>query len=281
MKEILTGIDIYITIYYNKFVRMPGIFTLYECICNDLGQVMILDIDKLSKVPIYFQLKQIIIDNINKGVWAPDSPIYSERELCEMFGISRMTIRQAINELVNEGILYRIRGKGTFVSPPKIEQSDVMSFTEAAVKYGYSTSTEVNIFKVIIPGSHIQCKLGLLDGEQVYYIQRLRIVENKIVAVEDVYLPVKYAENLQESDFTKSIYELLNKKFGYSINHVQTSMEALIPGEGELKLFNTNTNIPILKVTAVHITDNNLKLYYEESLYRSDKFILNINIYKG
>lgn len=237
-------------------------------------------IDKDSPVPIYYQLKQYIIDKINKEEWPQDSLIPSERELADAFKISRMTIRQAIGELVTEGLLYRQRGRGTFVAQPKIEQSDVMSFTEAALNHGFKASTEVRRFDIILPAPSILDKLGLPEGEKVYYVQRLRMINNMIIAVEDVYLPLKYTGNLTRNDFTGSIYRLLKDKYDYAIDHVSTAIEAVIPGDEEMHLFQAKKSIPVLKVTAVHITNRNMKLYYEESIYRSDKFLFNVNIYK-
>src|SRR5829696_7790201 len=87
---------------------------------------------KSGPLPRYYQLKEIIRERIRSGEWATGSPIPSERELCEQYGISRMTARQSITELVNEGYLYREQGKGTFVAQPKITQhlSQLTGFTE-------------------------------------------------------------------------------------------------------------------------------------------------------
>lgn len=239
-----------------------------------------MQIDKKSPVPIYYQLKQIILVKIKNGEWLPDTAISSERELSEMFDVSRMTIRQAINELVNEGMLFRERGKGTFVCSPRIEQSDVMSFTEAAINQGLEASTIVKKFDVKVPDLNIQKKLDLNEDEEVYYIRRLRMIDSLIIGIEENYLPVKYADDLQPKDLSGSLYKLLKEKYGYSISHVQTSLEAIIPTADKLKLLQAGETIPLLKVTSIHITDQNLKLYYEESIYRSDKFILNVNIYR-
>ena len=237
-----------------------------------------MEINKKSPVPIYFQLKQIILEKIKKGEWVPNSSISSERELCEIFEVSRMTIRQAINELVSEGILYREKGRGTFVSEPKIEQSNIMSFTEAATSKGLEAETLVKRFEIEVPDLSIMEKLGLQSHEDVYYLQRVRMVENQILGIEEIYLPVSYCPDLKDDDLSGSLYKILKEKYDYTIDHIQTSLEAVIPDEYELKLFNSNNVIPMLKVTSVNITDKNLKLYYEESLYRSDKYIFNVNI---
>jgi GntR family transcriptional regulator len=133
-------------------------------------------INKKSPVPLYYQLKQVILERIKSGEWLPNMPISSERELSEIFEVSRMTVRQAINELENEGILYRERGRGTFVSPPRIEQSDVMSFTEAAVNRGLKASTVVKKFDIKVPDVNILNSLELNENEEVYYVRRFRMI---------------------------------------------------------------------------------------------------------
>lgn len=239
-----------------------------------------MEINKKSPIPIYFQLKQIILNRIKKGEWLPDSPISSERELSEMFGVSRMTIRQALNELVSEGILYREKGRGTFVREQRIEQSDAMSFTEAALNQGLEACNIVKNFEIEVADMSVMERLGLDNYEDVYYIQRFRAIEKMIIGVEEMYIPVKYIGNIKKDDFKGSVYKLLKDKYDYSIDHVKTTLEAVITGPDELKLFNLKEPAPILKVTAVHVTDKGLNLYYEESLYRSDKYVFNVNIYR-
>lgn len=239
-----------------------------------------MQVDKKSPVPIYFQLKQIIIQKIKDGLWKPGDMISSERELSEMFQVSRMTIRQALNELVNEGILYREKGKGTFVSRPRVEQMDIMSFTEAATNIGLEVFTEVKIFEIEVPDLYIVEKLGLPDYEDVFYIKRVRMADKETIGIEEIYLPVRYCNGLQGKDLSGSLYKVLKNDYGYTIDHINTSIEAVIPEKEDLKLFHSKETIPLLKVTGVNITDSNLKLCYEESIYRSDKYVLNVNIYK-
>ena len=95
-------------------------------------------IDKNSPIPAYYQIKQIILEKINNSEWKVGQCIASERELSEAYGVSRMTVRQALGELVQEGILLREKGKGTFVCEPKVTQKDMMSFSEIISKSGKS-----------------------------------------------------------------------------------------------------------------------------------------------
>jgi Transcriptional regulators len=239
-----------------------------------------MEVNKKSPIPVYYQLKQIILEKIKNGIWLPGDAISSERELCDIFNVSRMTIRQAINELVNEGILYREKGKGTFVSQPRVEQMNIMSFTEAATNKGLEAVTEVKILEIEIPDLYIIEKLGLSDYEDVYYMQRVRKANGQIIGIEEIYLPVRYCRDFEKKDLSSSLYKILRDDYGYAIDHIETSLEAVIPEINELKLFKTEETVPIMKVTGVNVTDKNLRLFYEESIYRSDKYVLNVNIYR-
>jgi GntR family transcriptional regulator len=106
-------------------------------------------IDKNSPIPVYYQLKEMIKEKITKGTWQVGQCIASERELTEAYGVSRMTVRQALGELVQEGLLVREKGKGTFVCEPKVKQEDMMSFSDIIKKAGRSLITKVLDFEVI------------------------------------------------------------------------------------------------------------------------------------
>ena len=131
-------------------------------------------IDKNSPIPVYYQLKNDLIKKIASGVWKAGECIASERELCEIYEVSRMTIRQAIGELVQEGILVRKKGKGTFVCEQKVNQKDMMSFTEIIKQSGRKLKTNVVYFEIIDTPDDMQ-DIFVLD--KLYKITRQRIVD--------------------------------------------------------------------------------------------------------
>ena len=137
-------------------------------------------IDKNSPIPVYYQLKNDLIKKIAHGVWKSGECISSERELCEIYEVSRMTIRQAIGELVQEGILIRKKGKGTFVCEQKVNQKDMMSFTEMINQSGRRLDTEVVEFEVIDTPDDMQ-DIFILD--KLYKITRKRIVDGESIAL--------------------------------------------------------------------------------------------------
>ena len=233
-------------------------------------------IDKNSAIPVYYQLKEQIKGKINQGIWKVGQCIDSERELSEQYNVSRMTIRQALGELAHEGILLREKGKGTFVCEPKVKQRDIMSFSEMVNRMGLKLRTEIIGFEKIHTPEELT---ELFSSTEVFRINRLRIVEEEVIANEVVYIPCEYIGNIDKEDLKHSLYELLREK-DYVIDHSEAVIQAVLMDDYYKKLFNTKVDLPLLKVFSKNITDNGKLLFVEESIYRSDKYILEVNIFR-
>lgn len=231
-------------------------------------------IDKSSPIPVYFQLKNDLIKKISNGVWKPGECITSERELCELYSVSRMTIRQAIGELVQEGILIRIKGKGTYVCEPTVKQQDMMSFTEIIKQTGRELKTEIIGFEIIDTPDEYQ---DILMFDKVYRIIRRRIVDNECVAVETVFIPVDYCGYINLEMLKGSLYKVL-EEFGYVVSYSQSSVVAVLVNDEIRDNFNSKESFPVLKIISKTFTNKNKLIFVEESLYRSDKFMLQVNI---
>lgn len=231
-------------------------------------------IDKNSAIPVYYQLKEDIKKKIAQGIWKVGQCIDSERELSETYGVSRMTIRQALGELVQEGLLVREKGKGTFVCEPKVKQRDIMSFSELVSKSGMKLSTEIIEFKIIETPMELQ---NVIEFPKVYKINRIRAVEGENVANEIVYIPYDYFTSLDEEMLKGSLYKLL-EDFGYTIDSSESSIQAVIMDDYYNKLFKVEKQVPLLKTYSKNMDIDNKVIFVEESVYRSDKYILEVNI---
>ncbi|MDU7963496.1 MAG: GntR family transcriptional regulator [Clostridium perfringens] len=210
-------------------------------------------IDKNSPIPVYYQLKEMIKEKIEDGTWQVGQCIASERELTEAYGVSRMTVRQALGELVQEGLLVREKGKGTFVCEPKVKQEDMMSFSEIIKKAGRSLITKVIDFEVINTPEELA---DTFDVEKIYKINRLRLVDGEAVANEVVYIPCEYCGS------------------------TESSLAAVIMDDELKVLFNVNKQVPLLKSHNTALNSEGEIIYVEDAIYRSDKYILEINISK-
>lgn len=231
-------------------------------------------IDKNSPIPIYYQLKNDLISKISEGVWKAGECIASERELCEIYGVSRMTIRQAIGELVQEGVLIRLKGKGTYVCEQTFKQKDMMSFTEIINQMGKHLKTKVIEFEKIETPESLS---DIFSLEELYKITRKRIVDDICVAVEKVYIPVDYCGYIDADMLKGSLYNIL-EKFGYKVDYSQSSIAAITSTDKIKELFEVDKNVPILKITSKTYDHNNKMIFLEEALYRSDKYTLEVNI---
>lgn len=233
-------------------------------------------IDKTSLVPAYIQLKSIILDNIEKGHWKEGQLISSERELSEEFSISRMTVRQALGELVQEGYLLKKKGKGTYVCKPKVTQQDIMSFTEMIQKTGGELKNVILYFDIIKTPKSLS---SIFSEEKVYKINRNRVVDGDVIANEVIHMPVSLAKSLKKEDLEGSIYGYL-ETLNYHVSYCKSSVSAILYNDEYKSLFKLGEKVPLLSVNnKVYDADDKL-LFFEAAIYRSDKYALEVNISK-
>ncbi|WP_032123639.1 GntR family transcriptional regulator [Clostridium amazonitimonense] len=231
-------------------------------------------IDKNSPIPVYYQLKEDVKSKISQGVWAVGQCIDSERELAETYGVSRMTIRQALGELVQEGLLVREKGKGTFVCEPKVKQKNMMSFSEIIARSGMKLKTKVLEFEIM---EDIEELKDVFNSEKIYRINRMRVVNGENIANEVVYIPCEYLEVKDKSVLEGSLYKILEGK-GYTIVNSETSIQSVIMNEEYSKLFEVEKSVPLLKTYSKNMTEQDKVIFIEEAVYRSDKYVLEVNI---
>ena len=182
-----------------------------------------------AKERLHIQLKEIIIGEIKNGNYEKDAIIPTEKEFIEDYQISRTTVRQAITELVQEGWLYRVKSKGTFVSFPKINHNFMQtleSFNEQMDRVGSVPKTEVLELKKIKASEVIASKLGLGKGEPVVYLYRRRFADNEPIVLQKTYLSCKKCGFILDCDFTKdSLYKSLARTNQTKVVRVQRIVE--------------------------------------------------------
>ncbi|MDM5299563.1 GntR family transcriptional regulator [Bacillus pumilus] len=233
-------------------------------------------IDKQSPIPMYHQIMENLKKQIEDGTLAPDTLIPSEREYAERFGISRMTVRQAISNLVNEGYLYRQKGKGTFVSREKFEQplQGLTSFTEDMRQRGLKASSELLDFNKIACPAHLFSSLQLADSDAVFELKRIRFANDEPMAIETSYIPEKFAGTLTKEHLTGSLYEYIENHTGLAIAHATQELEANVATKAEAHLLSITTGAPVLSITRTTYLQNDLPFEYVLSVYRGDRYKL-------
>lgn len=231
-------------------------------------------LNEVSRLPLYVQLKELIKEKIEKGEWKINDKIPSERDLEKDYDVSRMTVRKAIIELVNEDILIRKQGKGTFVKELRIEQDLVKlkSFTQEMRLRGLNPSTRVIDAVEILPDIDVRNKLKLNLGENAFVLKRLRLANDEPMAYEVSYLAEKFCSGLFNRNLNQSLYQVLTKEFNIQLNYAMQSLEAGIASIKEAELLNIAENDPILILERLTIDGQERPIEFVKSIYRGDKF---------
>lgn len=231
-----------------------------------------------SPIPLYYQLENIIRKRIEEGIYKVDEKIPSERTLSEELDISRMTISKAINNLVEEGVLYRKRGQGTFVSKNKIDFfPGLMGFTEIMESKGMKPLSKVISQSVIMPDRQLCEKLQISEDEKVIFTQRLRLADNEIINLEKSYVPYSLCSKLLEVDLSvESIYKLLTDE-GYKPLKAEQQVQAILSNEKLSELLEINVDEPILKRKRVTYSKN-IPIEYTINYYRGDIYTMVMTI---
>ena len=237
-------------------------------------------VDKNSPLPLYYQLEEQIKEFIESDELRPGDALPSERELSENYQISRMTVRQAITNLVNKGYLFREKGKGTFVSSQKFEQNlqGLTSFTEDMKARNLVPGSKLLHFEIYPADKDIQAKLTLKEDELIYKIKRLRLANNDPIAVETSYLPVKLVPGLTPDILASSIYTYIEKDLGLTIGHASQTVEAAIVDAEDQQHLNINKGVPVLLIQRETYLENGTPLELVRSSYRADKYKFKIDI---
>jgi GntR family transcriptional regulator len=232
-------------------------------------------IDVESPLPYYYQLEEILRERIESGNWTPDQQVPSERELCEGFSVSRTVVRQALNELVNKGFLYRRKGKGTFVAQPKVNESLIQKLTgfyEDMVERGYEPETQVLLQQVSPANQKIAEKLAIPEGTPVIEIERLRSIRKEPILLVTTYLPYALCPGLlQENLANQSLYSLLENKWNCHIVRGRRTIEAVAANEREARLLKVKRRAPLVLLDSVSYLEDGRPIEYFHAVHRGDR----------
>jgi len=213
---------------------------------------------------------------IENEVLKPGQSIPTERELCEIQGVSRMTVNKAILSLVNEGLIYREQGKGTFVSIVKVnrEISQLKGFTEQMLENGVISKTKILSFKVIEATKKYKFELRMPENKnKIIEIKRLRFSAEQPVAIETAWLPY-YLFNGMTKDIIedKSLYEIFREKYGYHPDKAKQTIEPTMLNGYESKLLNQENSALALIFRRTTYLEDETPIEYTKAIYRSDKY---------
>ncbi|WP_226579562.1 GntR family transcriptional regulator [Halobacillus litoralis] len=239
-------------------------------------------IDKRSPLPIYYQIEEDIKQKIETGLYAEGEAIPSERELSEQYEVSRMTVRQAVNNLVQDGRLYREKGKGTFVAEEKIEQklSGMTSFTEDMSRRGMAASSQLLDFSVIHAPKDVMEKLNLEAGAFVYDIHRIRLADEQPMAYERTYIPLELFPELTKTAVEGSLYHYIEQQQPHKIHKASQVIEATIADEEQVDMLGIPPSSAVLYMERISQLADGTPFEVVKSSYRADRYKFISDIYR-
>lgn len=231
-------------------------------------------IDKNSRIPLYAQLIDIIYENIDSKALKEDDKLPSERELCSLYDISRATVRQAMNVLEKEGCIYKLHGKGVYISPKKLNQdlSKFYSFSEEMKKLGRKPTSKVIEFEIICSSYKISSKLSIQAGDEVYEIKRLRLADEKAIMIETTYIPCYRFPGLKKSELEEhAMYEVLKNKYNAELTMAEEIFSPTIANDYEANILEIDKNAPAMIIERLTYEREKV-IEYTFGVVRGDKF---------
>ena len=234
-------------------------------------------LDRDSAVPLYVQLEQILSSKITAGQWQPNQRIPSENELNRMYGLSRMTVRGVLTKLVNDGLLLRVPGKGTYVAPTKISAVSpaYRGMREQLEALGYSTTTRLVSFEREAATSVVRERLGLARGDDVYLIVRVRSVQGEPISLHRSHVPASLAPGLDGHDVvSEQLCVILEKSYGLPMRHVQEHLEAVAVSAADAKQLDMHRGDPALLLHDVIADADGRPFEYSTIVFRGDRLRL-------
>lgn len=237
-------------------------------------------VDVSSVIPLYYQVREDIRRRIETGEWRPGNPIPSESELQSMYGVSRATIRQALIEIVREGLLIRKQGRGTFVAPQKIAEMlpRLVSFTEEMKRRGLTPSTRRTKVDILPKApKRVQEALGTPPDETFLRIERVRCADGRPIVLLVSYLPGSLGIDPAE-DFSGSLYELLEVKYSIRLGEALQVIEAGVADETLAEQLEIDEGDPILVIRRSTFSRSKAPVEYVEGFYAAERYRYSIRL---
>ncbi len=230
---------------------------------------------KDSPIPRYVQMAEELREQIRRGQLAPGQQIPPERELSDRYGISRMTVRQAIQALVRDGALVVEHGVGTYVARPKLRRdpAHVLGFTEEMEQQGTPVTSRVIEQKRVLADERVMRELALKPGARAVRIVRLRLAGGAPFLLESVHLPAALVPRLERVDLTReSLYAVLERDYGLRLDRAEQGLEFTSAREHEAALLGVRPGAALALLEGVTLLDDGRPIESFKALYRADRF---------
>jgi len=230
-----------------------------------------------SPIPIYYQIREQLRQQILSGHLQPGDPLPSEAQICAQCGVSRMTARMALTQLANEGLVVRQRGRGTFVAPPKATFREgspfLLSYTDILGHLGLRAGAKIRSQEVIPATRPAAEQLQVAEGEALVRIVRLRYAGDQVMSLETSLLPQRLFPTLAELDLAdRSLYQVLEETFALSPAYAVDTIELATAGPYEAAELHIPENTPVVLSTRVSYSAQDVPLVLTQTIHRGDRF---------
>lgn len=241
-----------------------------------------------STKSLYLQIKEKIVDQIQKGELKPGEKIPSERELCELYGVSRITVRQALKEATEDGLLFSVQGKGTFVDDKdhaKIGQSlnEFTEFKKTLTKKGLTAGTKIFQSEILLSDFALGKILALDISEQVLNISLLGTADDQPIVYYNSYFALELGQRLLKEAVKKektgeafSTYDLYRELVDISPNYAEQTLEALGADDQLAEILQIEPGTPLFLVTSIFYDQDNAPLEYKKAYYQANRYKFHI-----
>jgi GntR family transcriptional regulator len=185
----------------------------------------------LSPLPLHAQVREHLRERIHDGSYAVHAQLPAESELCALFGVSRITVRQALGDLQKDGLIFKVPGKGTFVARPKAfqELTQLEGFAQAMARLGHSIRNVVTSHATVPASAIVARQLGVAAQAPVSEIRRIRHLNGEPLSVEVTYLPQHVGERLRNADLARrDIFLILENDIGIALGHADLRIDAVL-----------------------------------------------------
>jgi GntR family transcriptional regulator len=230
---------------------------------------------RLADAPLHAQIKESLRSRILDGTYPPASQMPSEREIGEQFGASRITVRHALGDLLREGLIFTLQGKGSFVSRPRARQdvTSLMGFAESMTPKGYEVVNQLLGLDVIQAESPVSERLQLPTGARVTRIRRLRLLNREPVSLEFTYVPEAVGVRLAQADLiTRDIFLILENDCSTPLGHADLTIDAVLADSQLAQALRIDEGAPVMRIERLTHDRDRRPIDFEYLYFRADAF---------
>jgi GntR family transcriptional regulator len=234
-----------------------------------------------GRAPLYSRLRQALRDRVTSGEWGPGDQLPTIRQLGELYGVSRITVVQALDTLAHEGVLIRWQGKGIFVGQPPAAQPHIplLSFTEETVARGATPSSRTLRLRLEPATPGLVARFDLKPHERVVLLERLRLVNGLPLAIQQAYLPEHCVPGLvDQTDPIDSLYQVLANSYGVLPTNALESYEAICLSPDQARLLETRSGAPAFQIDRTTNDQHGRTIEFVSSVVRGDRYEVRLHL---